>query len=174
MTKVPQIVRQRLANATYYLQTADALPPPTRDAAHILLLLVGWENAALAEHELHVWAHPVNLDPKVKRDHAAKLDAVDRLSSVQYVKLGPRGTHAPAITTQYSTGRELTKLREICQYGSDTETRDVAKLFHRGWHADDLRRGLHQKIEWIDAWIPLYEHVVSGRRDQPKKSSRKN
>lgn len=156
MAKVPELILQYLSNAEYYLEAADKLSPP-QGAAHILLLIAGWENAVLAEQELSSWSTRQPITPKIHKDHATKLDFIDPQAHILRVIVGEPGTHTPIKEVYYKTGKELKGLMELCRYGSATETRDVRELFRRHWFADSMRNNLSQKIERIRFWVPLYE-----------------
>lgn len=155
---VPESVKQFLSNARYYLEAAEQLPPPTKDAAHILLLITAWENVVIADKQLHAWALGENIDPKLLRDHEAKLKEINERAYVERVIVGPPGKHVPAQEIDYA-GSQLKKLRELCLYGSDNETHEVAKLFRRHWFSDDFRRELVNKIKWTEMSIRIYEKL---------------
>jgi hypothetical protein len=157
--KVPDEIKQFTSNARYYLEAADKFPSPTKDAAQILLLTISWENIIIADKKLHGRAVKEKIDPKLLRSHEAKLDEVSKDSHVLRVIVGPPGKGIPAKEIKYVTGAQLQKLREICQYGADNETHQLATLFHRGWHSDDFRRSLQNKIEWTEMNIRIYEEL---------------
>jgi hypothetical protein len=156
---VPNEIKQFVSNARYYLEAANKFPPPTKDAAHILLLITSWENIVIADKQLHAWASGGQVDPKLLRDHEAKLDEISKDSYVQRIIVGPAGKGIPAQEIKYATGKELKELRELCQYGSSSETHEVSKLFARHWFSDDFRRGLVNKIEWTEMSIDIYEKL---------------
>lgn len=107
--------------------------------------------------ELEAWTRGEAIDPKLLRDHIAKLNEVDEHSYVLRVIVGPSGI--PAKEVYYRDGKSLKRLRELCVYGDDAETNDIGKLFSRGWHTDSFARGLKQKIDWLELWLPLYEQA---------------
>jgi len=157
--KLPRQIKQYSSNAQYYLQAADKFPSPTKDAVQILLLITGWENIILAEEELLSSQLDRLINPKLKKDHAVKLDKVDKNSFVERIIVSPKGKKIPAESIKYKTGQELKKLREICQYGLDNETFEVAELFRRHWFTDSLRNGLIQKIKWVNSWVNYIESI---------------
>lgn len=154
MKKIPKSVSDHIANAKYYLEAADKHPQPTQNAALILLLLVGWENIAIADHELGAWATDTNMDPQIRKSHAAKFKD---LPSVTRTILGPSGT--PPKDVEFSTGHDFEELRMACQYGSNTESKDVSQIFKSGWHLDGLRNGLIQKIQWEEMMLKVYAEL---------------
>ncbi|HET9174033.1 MAG TPA: hypothetical protein VFN56_01990 [Candidatus Saccharimonadales bacterium] len=156
---VPDEIRQFVSNARYYLEAADKFPSPTKDAAQILLLTISWENIIIADKKLHGWAVKEKLDPKLLRSHEAKLDEISKDSHILRVIVEQPGKHIPVKKVKYETGAQLQKLREICQYGADDETHELATLFYRGWHSDSFRRSLHNKIEWTELTIRIYEEL---------------
>lgn len=155
--KVPNEIKQFTSNARYYLEAADKFPSPTKDAAQILLLTISWENIIIADQKFHSWAVNEKLDPKLLRSHEAKLDEMSKDSHVLRVIVSEPGKHIPVKEIRYRTGLQLKTLREICQYGTNDETHELAKLFYRGWHSDDFRRSLQNKIEWTELSIRLCE-----------------
>jgi len=157
--KVPDDIKQFVSNARYYLEAANKLPPPTKDAAHILLLITAWENIIIADRQLHSWATNEPINPKLLKDHEAKLDEMSKDSYVQRIIVGPSGKGTPAKEIKYATGIELKKLRSLCLYGSSNETHEVAKLFERHWFSDSFRRSLVNKTEWTEMSIRIYEEL---------------
>lgn len=107
MTVVPRGIKRRIENAEYYLLCADRFPPPSNNAAHILMLIIASENISLAREELHKWIDKMPVDPKWYRNHEQKL--VDA-GTIDHVILDPK----PTRTVTYSTPSELKKLREYC------------------------------------------------------------
>lgn len=152
MKPIPDSVRDHINNAEYYLTAAGKLPSPTQDAAHILLLLIGWENITIADEELNAWATGEDVDKKIYKDHARKFK---NAPEVLRVIVGSSGT--PAKEVRFQTGRDFEELRLACQYGSNTESKDVAKIFSRGWHADGLERELGNKIKWLRTILGAYK-----------------
>lgn len=157
---VPNAIKQFTSNARYYLEAADKFPSPTKDAAQILLLIIAWENVVLADKKIHSWAMSESTDPKLLRSHEVKLDAISKDGYVLRVITGIPGSGTLVKEISFKTGAELKKLREICQYGADDETHELAKLFHRGWHSDNFRRSLQNKIEWTEMMIGIYEGLA--------------
>lgn len=156
--QVPNEIKQFTSNARYYLEAADKHPSPTKDAAQILLLTISWENIVLADKKLHSWAMKnEGIDPKLQKSHEAKLDAVSKDAYISRVIVGTPGLGTPTKQIDYRSGDELSKLRMICQYGKDNETHEVAEIFHSGWHSDDFRRSLQNKIEWTEMLLSIYE-----------------
>lgn len=153
---VPTSVKQYLSNARYYLDAANRLPPPTQDAGHILFLLIGWENIIIADTELSAKAQGSEVGKELHKDHAQKFkDAPEVLRVI----IGKPGTHTPAKEIRYTSPADFAKLRQICQYGLNGDSKDIGSIFHRGWHADDLRRALANKIGWIEMLIKIYEEL---------------
>jgi len=153
---VPTTIKQHLKNAKYYLDAANKLPPPTQDAGHILFLLIGWENIAIADSELSAKAQGSEVSKELYKDHAQKFKGAPE---VLRVIVGKPGTHTPAQEIRYSTPEDFTKLRQICQYGLSGGSKDIQEIFDRGWHADDLRRALANKIGWVEMLITIYEEL---------------
>ena len=154
MKKIPNSVYDHIANAKYYLDAADKHPQPTKDAVLILLLLVGWENIAIADHDLSVWVSDTNTDPSIRKSHAPKLK---KLREVTRIILGPSGTAPKEV--KFATGHDFEELRMAVQYGSNTESKDVSKVFKTGWHLDDLRNGLINKISWTEMMLEIYKKL---------------
>jgi hypothetical protein len=154
MKTIPKPIKERVSNALYFLRCADKLSASTDKAAHILMLLIGWENVVIADEELSAWIDKKKVDPKVYRDHAYKFK---KASGVLHVILGARG--AKAKTIEYSSPALLKKLREYCQYGIASESKDVSKSFSRMWYADEFRNKLINKINWTSALISAIEHL---------------
>jgi hypothetical protein len=153
MKAIPDSAKDHISNARYYLEAANKLPPPTKDAAHILLLLISWENIVIADKELSAWATDKAIDPKIRKDHETKFkDAPEILRVI----VGAPGAHTPARKIRFSSGKELTDLRLACQYGSTTESKAVREIFKTGWHADDFRRQLEAKIKWVEMLHEIY------------------
>jgi hypothetical protein len=153
---VPVTIKDRVANARYYFDAAGKLPRPTQDAAHILLLLVGWENIAIADAELNAWANGDTAAERLYKDHASKLHGAPEILRVI---IGPSGTKPREI--RFTTGRDFAELRLACQYGSSTESKSVQQIFERGWHPDSFQRELKSKIEWVELFIGQYEKLDS-------------
>lgn len=130
MSKVPGNVRQFISNAKYYLEAAGKIPQPTQDAAHILLLIIGWENLVRADKELEAWAQKKQIDPKIIRDHAAKLGEVGEHNYISRVIVGPPGQHIPVVErtikqvlnwlscVRYASTARTTKLMNSVSYSS--------------------------------------------------------
>ncbi len=151
MAKMPDSIEHYIANARLYFDAATKFPSPTNYAVEILLLLTSWENIALADGELAAWARDELLDGKLHKDHAAKFKGAP---AIFRTIVGPSGT--PARTIEFSTGHQLSELRQACQYGSNTESKDVRVLFDKYWHTDDFRRDLAAKIEWVELWVSVH------------------
>ena len=156
MKKIPKSVSEHIANAKHYLEAADKHPAPTQNAVLILLLLIGWENIVIADHELSAWANEANLDPQIRKSHALKFKD---LPGVTRIILGPKGTIPKEVN--FSTGHDFEELRMACQYGSNTESKDIAKIFKSGWHLDNLRNGLINKIGWEEMMLKIYNDLPS-------------
>lgn len=152
--KVPKGIKVRIENAQYFLWCADALPPPTRNAAHILLLLIGWENVIIAQDELDAWIAKKKVDPKLYTDHTYKFT---KAGSITHIILGQNGTESKTVT--YSSPGELKKLREYCQYGFGSDSKSVAESFGSTWHADIFRNRLISKIQWTGALVSAIENL---------------
>ncbi len=159
MKPMPDSVKDHISNAHYYLKAAAKFPPPTQNAAHILLLLISWENIVIADSELSAWATRSDVNPQVYKDHAHKYkDAPE----IHRIILGPSGTKPREI--RFSSGRDFAELRLACQYGSNTESKKVSTIFNRDWDADDFQRALVSKIGWIEALIGIYEKELAKAR----------
>jgi len=154
MKNIPKSVSEHIANAKYYLDAADKHPQPTQNAALILLLLVGWENIVIADHELGAWANQADIDPQIRKSHAAKLKNVP---DVTRIIVGSSGMPPKEIV--FSTGHDFEELRMACQYGSNTESKDVSQIFKTGWHLDELRNGLIEKIKWEETMLEIYQNL---------------
>ena len=157
--KVPNEIKQYTSNARYFLEAADKHPSPTKDAAQILLLTIAWENIVIADKKLHAWVFKGNIQPNLLRSHEAKLDEISKDSFITRVIVGKPGGGVPTKEIKYNSGKDLSKLREICQYGDNNETHEVAKLFYRGWHTDNFRRSLQNKLDWTELGIRIYEEL---------------
>lgn len=107
MAHVPQKIYERIATAKKLYDASTKFPPPTNYAAEILLLISGWENVILAEKELEAWARGEAIDPKLLRDHIAKLNEVDEHSYVLRVIVSPPGKGIPAKEVYYRDGKSL-------------------------------------------------------------------
>src|SRR3972149_7645369 len=81
-------IKDRISNARYFLEAADKHPSPTKDAVHILLLLIGWENIALAREELSAWANKSNIAKDIYKSHVKKLE---RLPGVTRITIDKKG-----------------------------------------------------------------------------------
>lgn len=152
MHVVPIPIKERISNAHYYLECADKFPPPTKNAAHILLLLASWENIIIADEELSAWIDKKKVDPKLYRDHVHKFR---KAPSIQHIILGSRDI--PAKTIEYSSPKDINKLREYCQYGFVSGSKSVSKFFGRTWNTDDFRNKLINKIQWTGALVSAIE-----------------
>lgn len=152
--KVPSRIKERIKNAHYFLECADKLPPPTRNAAHILLLLIGWENIVIARDELHAWVDKKKVDRKLYRDHEHKFKDA---GSVDHIILGSKGSKTKTVT--YSSPAELKKLREYCQYGFVSDSKNLAESFGSTWHADTFRNRLIGKIQWTGTLVSAIESL---------------
>jgi hypothetical protein len=152
MKPMPDSIQAHISNARYYLDAANKHPAPTQDAVHILLQLIAWENIVIADEELSAWATEDDVDERLYKSHATKYKAVPE---VLRVILGPSGT--PPREIRYSSGRNFEELRMACQYGSNTEGKEVKELFKKGWHLDELRNGLIGKIEWVELFIKIHQ-----------------
>lgn len=161
MKAIPDSVKAHISNARYYLEAADKHPSPTKDAVHILLLLTGWENIAIADEELSAWAREEEVDERLYKSHAVKYKKVPKVTRII---LGPSGTKPREIT--FSGGRNFEELRMACQYGSNTEGKEVRELFKKGWHLDGLRNGLIHRIGWVEMMVGIYEKLDS-KNDVP-------
>lgn len=160
MKPIPDSVHHHLANARLYADAATKFLLPTNNAPHISLLLTAWENVAIAEAELNAWAREEDVDEKIYKDHAHKFKDAPIITRVI---LGPSGTKAREIT--FSSGRDFSELRLACQYGSNTESKNVADIFAKGWFTDDFQNSLANKIKWIDTMINIYEREVRGAKN---------
>lgn len=156
MKQIPNSVIEHISNAKYYLAAADKHPAPTQNAVLILLLLVAWENIVIADHELSAWATETLADPNIRKSHAAKLKDIP---VVKRIIVGPKGTVPKEI--DFSTGHDFEELRMACQYGSNTESKDVQKIFQTGWHLDELRNGLINKISWVEVVLKAQQRVLN-------------
>lgn len=145
MKPIPQSINEHIANARHYLQAADKHIQPAENAIIILLLLVGWENIVIADHELSAWATEADIDPSILKSHASKLK---HLPKVTRVIVGPNGTKPKVV--EFSTGHAFEELRMAAQYGSNTESKNVEEIFKKGWDLDELRNGLINKIGWVE------------------------
>lgn len=159
MRLMPDSVREHISNAEYYLEAAEKHPVPTRNAVYILLLLIGWENIALADAELGAWAKKDDVDEKMYKSHASKHR---KTPEIRRIILGPLGTKPRII--RFSTGRDFEVLRTACQYGSNTEGKEVKEIFKSGWHLDRLRNKLIGEIKWIKTLTSAFE-IVERRKD---------
>jgi len=56
-------------------------------------------------------------------------------------------------------GHDFEELRMACQYGSNTESKDVQQIFKSGWHLDGLRNGLINKIKWTEMMLKIYNEL---------------
>ncbi|OGK41580.1 hypothetical protein A3A74_08155 [Candidatus Roizmanbacteria bacterium RIFCSPLOWO2_01_FULL_35_13] len=153
MKKMPNSIGEHILNAEYYLEAAGKHLPPTKDAVHILLLLIGWENLVIADEELKAWVKKEDVDEKVYRSHVRKFRDVPEVTRVI---IGPTGK---AKEVRFSSSRDFEELRMACQYGSNTESKNVKELFKSGWHLDRLRNGLISKIGWMKVIISAYEEL---------------
>lgn len=151
MKKMPNSIIEHILNAEYYREAADKHPAPTKDAVHILLLLIGWENIIVADEELKAWATEADVDEKVYKSHARKFRNIPEVTRIII------GANGKAKEVRFSSGRDFEELRMACQYGSNTETKEVRELFKTGWHLDRLRNGLISKIGWLKTMIAAYE-----------------
>jgi len=154
MRQIPKSVSEHIANARYYLRAADKHPYPTENAVLILLLLVGWENIVLADHELSAWADETNTEPSIRKSHAAKLKDLPTLTRTI---IEPSGTLREI---EFSTGHDFEELRMATQYGSNTESKSVENIFNKGWHLDGLRNGLINKIEWVEVVLNAQQQAL--------------
>ena len=154
MKPIPNSIKESISNAKYYLEAADKHPAPTKDAVHILLLLIGWENIVIADEELGAWAKEEDVDKKIYKNHARKFR---KMPEVTRIILGQTGTKTKEV--RFSSGKDFQELRIACQYGSNTETKEVRELFKSGWHLDSLRNRLIIKIRWIERLVSAYEKL---------------
>lgn len=154
MKPIPDSVEEHISNARYYLEAADMHPSPTQDAVHILLLLTGWENIAIADAELDAWASEEDVDKKIDKDHAHKFKDAPTITRVI---VGQSDTKTRVIN--FSDGRSLAELRMACQYGSNTESKDVREIFKTGWQVDTFRNVLIGKIEWVEKMLKIYRQL---------------
>lgn len=152
MNAIPESIKDHISNAKYYLKAADQHPSPTQAAAHIQLLLVAWENIVIADAELTAWVDEDSVDEKIYKDHARKFKDAPKITRII---LGPRGVEPREI--EFSTGKEFSDLRMACQYGSNTESKDVNEIFKTGWHVDGFRNALIERIEWTEKMVEIYE-----------------
>lgn len=164
MKPIPNSIKEHISNAKYYLEAADKHPAPTKDAVHILLLLIGWENIVIADEELGAWAKEEDVDKKIYKSHARKFI---KMPEVTRIILDSTGTKTREF--RFSSGKDFEELRMACQYGSNTET-EVRELFKTGWHLDRLRNGLISKIGWIKVLVSAYEGL-NRRKDAQKTTS---
>jgi len=162
MKPIPNSIKERISHAKYYLEAADKHPAPTKDAVHILLLLIGWENIAIADEELGAWAKEEDVDKQIYKSHARKFR---KMPEVTRIILGSTGTKTRE--ERFSSGKKFEKLRMVCQYGSNAETKEVRKLFKSGWHLDSLKNKLVSKIRWIETLVIAYEEL-NKRKDAQK------
>ncbi len=150
--KIPKRIKERIKNAEYFLECADKFPPPTRNAAHILLLLIGWENIVIARDELHSWVDKKKTNPKLYRDHEHKFKDA---GSIDHIILGSKESKTK--TVAYSSPAKLKKLREYCQYGFASDSKNLDESFDNMWDADTFRNRLIGKIQWTGALISAIE-----------------
>jgi hypothetical protein len=163
MLAIPPEVEEYVANASRYLAAASRLPPPAHNAAHILLLIIGWENIVLADKTLSAWASSTTIEARLKRDHAEKLQWVTPSGATEgilHVLVGPAGSGTPVKEVWYKTGEDLARLRMLCQYGNPGSATGVSQLFARHWHADGFARGLESKIKWVEMLIKVYRGLL--------------
>lgn len=148
---IPESIKDYISNAKYYLGAARELPFHTHNAARILLLLVAWENIVIADKELDSWAFKTPANDKLYKDHLFKFtDAPE----IYRVVLGKKGTKAQE--KKFSTAKDLTDLRIACQYGTNTESKNVAEIFRTGWIPDDFERKLESKIKWTEGAMQIF------------------
>lgn len=164
MKKIPKSILDHISNAKYYREAADKHPTPTQDAINILLLIIGWENIVIANEELKSWATNVKVAGSFYKSHSVKLK---KIPQVTRIVLGPSGTKPVEINV--SKGKDFEKLRMMCQYGSNTETKEVKELFKSGWHTDGLRNGLIAKIRWVEMLIEIYEDLIKQKTEAVSK-----
>jgi len=158
--KVPSEIKHYASNAQHYLDAAGMFPEPINPAVEILLLITGWENIIIADKKLSEMASGLKIDTKVLKDHETKLNEIDENSRISRVIVGPPGKGIPAVTTDFKTGAELKRLRQICMFGDPTESHDLKYVFRKYWHTDNFSRGLRNKIKWTEMLIKIYEELA--------------
>lgn len=159
MNAIPTSVKDHISNARYYLEAADKFRPPTRNAAHILLLLIAHENIEIAKEELISWAQKTTPNKELYKSHAYKFK---KARPITQIISGQKGV--PPKTCTYSTGADFAKLLLICRYGFKTGSKALKLIFNRGWHTDSFRNSLIGNIKWEEMMIGIYESLP----DYPK------
>jgi hypothetical protein len=154
MNAIPASVKEHISNARYYLEAADKFPPPTRNAVHILLLLIAHENIEQAKEELSSWAQKTSPNEKLYKSHAYKFKKV---RPIQQIILGERGTTPK--TNTYSSVADFQRVLSICRYGPKTGSKSLELIFCRGWFTDEFRNSLISKIKWEEMMVGIYEKL---------------
>jgi len=155
MRKMPRSIKEHVSNAEYYREAANLYPPPTKNAIHLLLLLIGWENIVIADKELEAWAKNDTVNSQVYKSHAIKLDIVPEV-----LRIIPQ-VGKSAVEKRYSGGSAFQDLRLVCQYGSNKEGKDVKKIFNSDWNLRPLERELINKINWVNVTIKALETYIA-------------
>jgi hypothetical protein len=159
MKEIPHTVNDHIKNGHYYLDVAATRPSPAHDAAHILFLLIAWENIAIADAELGVWASGERIDPKVHKDHAFKFQGVPKITRII---VAPKGSGREPEIIDYTTGKEFATLRMVCQYGpKGGSSKDVSQIFQTGhWFTDEFKNALIAKLGWVEMLVDIYKREV--------------
>lgn len=155
MEKIPQSVKDHISNAQTYLDAANKFPSPMSDAIQILLLLTAWENIKIAQEELSAWANKTEPSKKLYKSHAHKFKKMKR--PITRVILDKPGK--PAQTINYVSERDFEKLLFITRYGPRTGSKNLTAMFEKGWHTDEFRNALINKIQWESTMVTAYEDL---------------
>ena len=146
MTQIPKHIKDYASNANYYIEAAEKFTYPSHQAVR-LLLLTAWENIKIAEEELSGWAQKTLPSEKLYRSHEYKLRKSPLIDNIIVKSTGI------AETTTYATDAQFKQLHQICRYGTKTGSKELSKIFKRGWFLDDFERSLVSKIKWEELMV---------------------
>jgi len=153
--KIPISVSEHISNAKHYLEAADRFPAPTNYAVQILLLLIAWENIATANEELAAWAKAKDVDMSIYKSHAKKFSKPPEIHRNDTNIFRVKNKHG-SIKSAYKDGKDFEKLRQLTQYGSQSETFDIRLIFKAGWHTDNFRNRLIGFIDLVESIHKIY------------------
>jgi len=155
MAKVPNKAKAYISNANYYLAAARKISDDLV-GVRIFLLLTAWENARLAEEQLHAWAQKTSVRKRIDKSHPLKLDDV-RKPIIELVQQA----NGKLLERCYLSAEQLSKLLETCRYGLNGGETELSSFFSNKkftrWHTDEFERGLESKIAWAIALVKAQE-----------------
>lgn len=108
------------------------------------------ENIVIADAELDAWAMQEDINEKIYKDHAHKFKDAPKITRII---IGPGSIKSREI--DFFSGRDFSELRQVCQYGSNTESKDVQEIFANGWFTDEFQNSLRAKIKWVDVFVGI-------------------